>query len=224
MLRDFNFIWIRDCIVFKIMINPSSGRRPWQRLTSQPSSFKLNLVTPPTPFVKCPHIPAYCQYNLLVKLNYSFKKTIMKTLSKIPLIFFILVVSTAFINKPGGEGFEISIDNKVVLQRYGDDLSRLATLQLSKESLNSKMTVKYWHCGKIGRNRTITIKDMEGQKLKIYRYPDTNSTLSAMEVPIKDFFTAKSGVSLQISYASSELLEGRTLVQLSPGSATLASK
>ena len=148
----------------------------------------------------------------------------MKTLSKISFVFLFAVLISSFKTNPGGEGFEVYLDNKVVLQQFGNDLAKVSTLEVTRESINSKMTVKYWHCGKIGKSRSITIKDMDDHTLKVYRYPDTNSRISAMEIPVRDMFSNNKSSTLKIYYTSSELPKGRELVHLTTTKGSLAVK
>jgi len=42
----------------------------------------------------------------------------------------------------GGEGFEISLNNKVVVQKYGTNINDMNSLQLDQSAFNAALTVK----------------------------------------------------------------------------------
>jgi len=134
----------------------------------------------------------------------------------------LAVISTAlfsFSSKPGGEGFEISLNSKVVLQQYGSDMNNVKSLQLGQASADDKLTVKYHHCGKVGKNRVITIKDGQNNTLKEFRYPDASTPVAAMMIPVKDIMGLIKGSNgaLKLYYASTELPNGRMLASISRG-------
>lgn len=141
------------------------------------------------------------------------KSMISKTLTMAA----ICVTMFSFSSKPGGEGFEISLNNKVVIQQYGSDMNNLKSLQLSQSSSNDQLTIKYYHCGKIGRNRVVTIKDGQNKMLKEFRYADAATPVAAMSVNVKDILSLKKGSSntLKLYYSSSELPGGRILATIS---------
>ena len=122
----------------------------------------------------------------------------------------------SFSPKPGGEGFEISLNNKVLIQRYGSDINALNSLQLSPASSNDQLIIKYHHCGKVGKNRIVTIKDGQNNLLKEFRYADVSAPVGAMSLPVKDILNLKKGNlnTLKMYYASSELPNGRLLTTI----------
>lgn len=141
------------------------------------------------------------------------KSMISKTLTAVAICAAIF----SFSPKPGGEGFEIYLNNKAVIQQYGSDMNNLKSLQLSQSSSNDQLTIKYHHCGKIGRNRVVTIKDGQNKMLKEFRYADAATPVAAMSVNVKDILSLKKGSSntLKLYYSSSELPGGRILATIS---------
>lgn len=128
----------------------------------------------------------------------------------------ICVTMFSFLPNPGGEGFEIYLNNKAVIQQYGSDMNTLKSLKLSQVSSNEKLTIKYYHCGKIGRNRVVTIKDGQNKILKEFRYADPATPVGAMSLTVKDILSLKKGNSntLKLYYSSSELPVGRILATI----------
>ena len=129
----------------------------------------------------------------------------MKSIISKPMALVVIcAILSSFSPKPGGEGFEIYLNNKVVLQQYGGDMNTVKSLQLTQSSAADQLTVKYHHCGKIGKNRIITIKDGQNKVLKEFRYTDAATPVSAMAINVKDILSLKKGSStLKLFYSSS---------------------
>jgi hypothetical protein len=148
------------------------------------------------------------------------KSIISKTLSlvAIPATLF------SFSPNPGGEGFEISLNNKVVIQRYGSDINAVNSLPLNQTASDYQLTVKYHHCGKVGKNRVISIRDGQNNILKQFRYADAAKPVAPMDIPVKDILGLKKGSvnSLKLYYSSSELPNGRMLATIVVGTSAVA--
>ena len=137
-------------------------------------------------------------------------------ISKTMMLFAIGATLLSFSPKPGGEGFEISLNNKVVIQRFGSDINSVNNLQLNPTASNEQLTIKYHHCGKVGKNRIVTIKDGHNNLLKEFRYADVATPVAAMSLPVKDILSLKKGNKsiLKLHYSSSELPNGRLLANI----------
>jgi hypothetical protein len=122
----------------------------------------------------------------------------------------------SFSVKPGGEGFEVYINNKLILQRFGDQLNRAQVIQLSEGSANDEMTIKYHHCGKVGKNRVLTLKDGQDKVLKEIKFADVADPYGGMSCKVKDVVNFKKGSSntIKLYYTSSELPGGRLLASI----------
>lgn len=143
----------------------------------------------------------------------------MKSLISKTLLLCTMAISLfSFTAKPGGEGFEIFVDNKLMIQRFGHDINTVQPLQLNQQSGNEKLLIKYHHCGRVGKNRVIAIKDAQNVVLKEFRYSDPATASSAMSLEIKDILgLKKKGTGLlKLFYTSSELPGGRLLTTINP--------
>ena len=143
------------------------------------------------------------------------KSFISKTIALVALCTSLL----SFSLKPGGEGFEIYLNNKVLLQRYGNEMNAIQSLQLNQIAPNDQLIIKYHHCGKVGKNRIITIKDVQNKVLKEFRYADALTPVTAMVVSTKEIMDLKNGNRkiLKLYYSSTELPDGRMLATLNMG-------
>lgn len=140
------------------------------------------------------------------------KTLFVKTLS-------LLLLSSAvfsFSSMPGGEGFEVSVNGKVVLQRFGKDLNTPHVLRFAAGTENDDITIRYYHCGKVGKNRVLTVKDGNDNVLKELRFEDAENGKAGMCCKVKDIVSLKKGNirSLKLYYSSSEIPAGRLLVSI----------
>jgi hypothetical protein len=138
----------------------------------------------------------------------------MKSLiNKSMLLVLIAAALSSFATKPGGEGFQIYLDNNLLLERYGSEINTVKSFLLNPGTDNSKLSIKYHHCGKVGKNRIVTIKDEQNKQLKQFSYPDSKTAASVMIVDTKEIMSLKKGKanSLKLYYSSSELPNGRLL-------------
>ena len=127
----------------------------------------------------------------------------------------------SFSPKPGGEGFEIYLNNKVLLQQYGSQMDAVKSLSLNQSSYNDQLTIKYHHCGKVGKNRIVTLKDGQNKMLKEWHFADAETPVAAMAVNVKDILSLQKGNGrLNLFYSSSELPNGRLLTVIIPGNTT----
>lgn len=117
----------------------------------------------------------------------------------------------SFTNKPGGEGFEIYLNNKVVLQQFGSKMDDIKSLLVNQGSAD-QLSIKYHHCGRAGKNRTVTVKDSQNKILKEWKYADVKDAYAAMNCNVKDITVLKKqNGALKLYYSSSELPNGRLL-------------
>ncbi len=137
----------------------------------------------------------------------------MKTILKISIMLVSILLLQSFSAKPGGEGFEIFLNNKPVVQQYGTDMNDIKTIQLNRDLANNKMTLKYYHCGRSGKNRIVEIRNDQNKTINIYHYPDT-TPITAMEVPLNEIIKVKTATNFKLFYSSSELPKGRVLASL----------
>jgi len=143
-------------------------------------------------------------------------------ISKTMALLAICTAFVAFSPKPGGEGFEIYLNNKVILQQYGSDINTAKSLQLPQASADDKLVIKYHHCGRVGKNRIVTIRDGQNKILKEFRFADSPAPVSAMSIKVKDITSLKKGTgNLKLYYTSTELPNGRMLASLTTQNSNL---
>ena len=148
----------------------------------------------------------------------------MKKRKPLAVPFLLFTISTFFlsfipVNKWGGDGFEVYLNNKLVLQKYGNKMDNVQNLQLDKVSANDQLIIKYSHCGDIGINRVLTIKDGQNKVLKEFRYKDAGYTVKidyGISCPLKVLLNLKKKTTntFKLYYSSSQLPAGRLLTHI----------
>lgn len=119
----------------------------------------------------------------------------------------------------GGEGFEVYLNNKLVLQQFGKEINKVETLQLDQSASNGELAIRYFHCGQPGKNRVVTIKDEQNIVLKEWKFGDTKDASAKLCCNVKDVLALpkiKAGKKMNLYYASTELPNGRLLAILAP--------
>ena len=141
-------------------------------------------------------------------------------IKKAAILLMMAFTLFSFSTLPGGEGFEVYLNNKIIMQRFGNQLNSPQTIQLSDASANDEITIKYHHCGRVGKNRVLTVIDSQDKVLKEIRFADVNVPVSGMSCKVKDIISLKKGNNniLKLYYSSTELPNGRLLASIVTGS------
>ena len=139
---------------------------------------------------------------------------------------FILLLSSGFISRPGGEGFEVYINHKLVLQQFGKDINTTKSISLANAKPDEEVLVKYHRCGNGSNNRVFTIRDGQDKILKQWAYKNTTEKISLMTCKVKDITSLQQGSNntFKLYYSSSEIPNGRLLASLVLASAETAHK
>ena len=94
-------------------------------------------------------------------------------------------------------------------------MNTVQSLECSQSAANSRFIIKYYHCGKLGKNRIVTIKDAQNNVLKEFNFADAKTPTGVIALDVKDVPKLKKGSeSLKLFYSSSELSNGRLLASV----------
>ena len=154
----------------------------------------------------------------------------MKSHSKLiavkSLVLLICVTLFSFSPKAGGDSFEIVLNGKRVLQQFVYASKGVQTIQLTPTSGNDKLDIYYNHCGQVGKNRYITVKDEKDQAIKVWKFADAVDKNGAMSIKLKDVLSLRKNKTdkLNLFYTSSELPRGRTLATIAGEETGIARK
>jgi hypothetical protein len=105
-------------------------------------------------------------------------------------------------------------------------MDAVKTLELSKSQPGDKLTIRYYHCGKVAKNRTVTIKDGSDQVIKVWRFKDAQISMGDMSCNVQDLLSLKKGNNkvFKLYYASSELPNGRMLASVTLNNNSIAAR
>ena len=122
-----------------------------------------------------------------------------------------------FTNKFGLDGYEIYLNNKLILKQYVNQPVNLRVLQLTKANESDELRIKYIHCQRTGpgTGRSITLKDEKGNTLKKWDFADASDF--NMTVPVKELQQLeKKNIHHELSlyYTSRERPNGEMLAML----------
>jgi hypothetical protein len=132
----------------------------------------------------------------------------------------ILISFAAVSAKAGGDGYEIYLNNKLILKQYqGQNLS-LTSLVLSESNVNDKIVICYTRCNvpdKSGKSRSITLKDNNGNVLKVWTFNNLAEDKGSMSIPVREILELqkKSGEKpISIFYAAQDHAQTQILPSL----------
>ena len=136
---------------------------------------------------------------------------------------FVLVLSTilfSFSANWGGDSFQIYINKKLVVKEIVHNSQGTRSLQMDKSSYDDQVDIYYSHCGQVGKNRAIAIRDENNKLVKELHFADYTGQNSGMSFKVSDFvnWDKRNGVDqLNIYYSSKELASGRLLATIMLG-------
>jgi hypothetical protein len=147
--------------------------------------------------------------------NYCMKQMTIQSAALQCLLLVSVTSLFSFSEKMGGDSFAIYLNGKTLVQQYVAMNLGLKILQV--DQLNNDITVYYRHCGKTGKDRSITIRGNQNRVLKTWHFQNDDAIHSAMNCKLKDIpglqKTNKTG-NLQLYYTSSEIPGSRLLATL----------
>ena len=149
----------------------------------------------------------------------------MKKINYQPAVFLSLLLTMSVVlfsfssnkNNFGGEGFEVYLNDKLILQQYGKDMDVVRNVQLDQSASYGQLAIRYYHCGKPGKSRVVTIKDEQNIVLKEWKFGDARDASAKVSCSVKDILTLpkiKAGKKVSLYYTASELPNGRVLATL----------
>jgi len=132
----------------------------------------------------------------------------------------LLVLTTslfAFSSNFGGDSYQIYLNKKLLVKEYVSTGHATQSFSLDKSTFNQEVDIYYSHCGQVGKDRTITLKDDNNRVLKQIHFPEFSGKNSGMSFHVSDFLNwdKRNGIDqLNIYYSSKELPAGRLLATI----------
>ena len=139
-----------------------------------------------------------------------------KLLSKAVILLFTCMGLYSFSLAPGGEGYEVYVNGKVMLQRFGSEMNKPHTIRFAAGTEQDQISVRYYHCGQPGKNRVLLVKDSREKTVREFQFADAATPGTGMQCKVSDLINLRRNESdvLKLYYRSSEIPEGRLLVSI----------
>ena len=152
----------------------------------------------------------------------------MKKISFLSLFLMMLPILSlsffSFTKGYGGDVFEIYLNGKQVHQQFVHADKSVKSIQLASFNESDKIEVFYSHCGVMGTNRVLSLRNEKNEVVKEFTYGNSTSKRSLMAFNRKDIGKL-SDKKVKLFYRSSELQAGKQLATINwSTSQSLASK
>src|SRR5687768_15860017 len=133
------------------------------------------------------------------------------------LLLMVVIASVAFVTPRGGDVFKIYINNKMVVEQAIHGNPKMKVITLDQRNYNDEVSVYYSHCGQIGKNRQLSIRDASNRIIKTWKFADAGKEHTPMTFRAKeilDMQKADASHQFTIIYTSKELPKGYTLASV----------
>lgn len=138
------------------------------------------------------------------------KQIIMKRLIWIALCGILFSFS-----KIGGDSYTIHVNEKQILERYVHSNSATPSFSLGQSNTNDQISVYYNECGRIGKERKLSIRDEKDVILKEWQFANVTGEHTPMTCKAKDIIALrKNGSKLRLFYASKVTSNGMLLATI----------
>lgn len=142
------------------------------------------------------------------------KKYFQQKLWKPLIVTAMLAGLFSFTAFAGGDVYEIYLNDKLVCKETHKTLTGSKELRLDKLNANDRLVIRYSHCGEVGRNRSIVIKDEKNNIIKEWKFTDGQNA-SVMQIPVKELLALKaSNTALKLYYSAQQMPEGKMLTAI----------
>jgi hypothetical protein len=143
------------------------------------------------------------------------------------MLIALSTVLFSFSEKIGSDSFTVYLNDKLLLQQYVSRDITVKSLPLNESAAGDVLKIYYSECGKIGKDRNISLKDGRDNVLKSWHFPDAaeGATNPPMICKVKDIVAlqkSNGNATIKIVYTSRYLPDGRILAAI-PSSDTKAS-
>jgi hypothetical protein len=125
----------------------------------------------------------------------------------------------SFTTKAGLDSYEIYLNNKLILKQSVNQPLNLRILQLGQASSGDLLRITYKHCALpgAGTDRSIVLKDEQGNTLTKWTFANATGSDVSMTIPVKELLQLEKNNAdhnLSLHYTARELPKGETLAFL----------
>jgi hypothetical protein len=137
-----------------------------------------------------------------------------------PAFFSLLSVAilslSSFAFRPGGDIYEIYLNNQLLTKQYSTQPVGMKSLHLSKANAAENLVVFYLHCGTVGKARKLSLRNEKGQVMKEWKFTDASGKDAGMIIPVKEILQVeeRANSTLSLFYSSNLMPQGKSLTAL----------
>jgi hypothetical protein len=150
---------------------------------------------------------------IAIKSNTMKKLNTQKMLAGLAIT--IICLLSAFASRPGGYGYTVHLNNKLVGEYYLTSTHLTPTVTVQNADLKSSLAVYFNECGQIGGGRKLSVRSVDQKILKEWSFANSTAKHDAMEVSIQDVGGLLASGKVAIYYASERVTKPQLLVYLS---------
>jgi hypothetical protein len=128
---------------------------------------------------------------------------VIRSLSALLLIIIVALLSS-FLIRPGGDHFQVYLNNKLVIEEHIYGRTKNVPLKLTEST--GELKVDYSHCGVTGTARTLSLKDENNKVLQEWKFIDVNPKMKdPMMVSVAQLYEFRSISGATLVYRAREL-------------------
>jgi len=127
----------------------------------------------------------------------------------------------AFSGSYGGDYYKVLLNNRLITEQYLTQPVAMKTLSLTNSNNGDHLTVYYSHCGTVGKERSVSVRNQSGSVLKEWKFADSKTM--ELQLPVKEILNASSKKGpVFLYYASKEIPSGKQLLAIDVSNKTIA--
>ncbi len=156
-----------------------------------------------------------------IKFFFMKRSIFKKAISKVLVLSALCITAFSVTAKAGLDVYEIYLNNKLILKQTAAQPVNLKGLALDKANANDQLVIYYSQCNapnRMGKARSISVRDANGNILKEWKFPDNRGSNTAMTIPVKELLELeKNSGQLTLYYAAEGRPSGQALTGLHVG-------
>ncbi|RYD76140.1 MAG: hypothetical protein EOP53_15285 [Sphingobacteriales bacterium] len=120
----------------------------------------------------------------------------------------------AFVSPAGGEGFGIYVGDKLLVQKFNQEMKQVKNISITIADAGTVLKVKFYHCGMVGKDRSLSLKAVGSKLIKQWQFSNESGKNYSISIPVKELLELKKDAGnsdLYLYYYSKEANTGRLL-------------
>lgn len=142
----------------------------------------------------------------------------------ISLLFIAALCASLLSFTFGGDSYTIHLNNRKVADHYVFSKAAVPSLVLTSADKNAQLSVYYSECGKIGKERVLTLKNDEQKILKTWNFPNAIDEHIPMTINTTELFGLMKTEKVHLYYSSRDTKSAQVLASITSSVVTAGKK